>query len=60
MGFVEEQGEKEKERKKKKLMLKFFFVFLDRLYCEDCYGKYLAPDCEKCRKKILGVSFWGV
>merc|ERR1719361_2031066 len=24
------------------------------LYCEDCYGKYLAPDCEKCRKKILG------
>ena len=26
------------------------------LYCEDCYGKYLAPNCEKCRKKILGVS----
>jgi len=24
------------------------------LYCEECYGKYLAPDCEKCRKKILG------
>ena len=26
------------------------------LYCEDCYGRYLAPDCEKCKKKILGVS----
>ena len=30
--------------------------FAGHLYCEDCYGKYLAPDCEKCRKKILGVS----
>lgn len=29
---------------------------LGQLYCEECYGKYLAPDCEKCRKKILGVS----
>ena len=28
----------------------------DHLYCEECYGKYLAPTCEKCRKKILGVS----
>jgi len=25
-----------------------------QLYCEDCYGRYLAPDCEKCRKKIIG------
>merc|ERR1711884_285324 len=25
-----------------------------RLYCEDCYGKYLAPSCSKCRKKITG------
>ncbi|XP_023320646.1 PDZ and LIM domain protein Zasp isoform X5 [Eurytemora carolleeae] len=24
------------------------------LYCEDCYARYLAPDCEKCRKKIVG------
>jgi len=24
------------------------------LYCEDCYGRYLAPDCSKCGKKILG------
>ena len=31
-------------------------IILGHLYCEDCYGKYLAPDCEKCRKKILGVS----
>ena len=30
--------------------------FTGHLYCEECYGKYLAPDCEKCRKKILGVS----
>ena len=35
----------------------FFFLHVKgHLYCEDCYGKYLAPDCEKCRKKILGVS----
>jgi hypothetical protein len=27
-----------------------------RLACEDCFGKYLAPDCEKCRKKITSVS----
>ena len=26
-----------------------------QLYCEDCYGRYLAPDCSKCRKKIIGV-----
>jgi len=25
-----------------------------QLYCEDCYGRYLAPDCSKCRKKIIG------
>eukprot|EP00092_Neocalanus_flemingeri_P004273 GFUD01004593.1.p1 GENE.GFUD01004593.1~~GFUD01004593.1.p1 ORF type:complete len:858 (-),score=130.03 GFUD01004593.1:824-3397(-) len=25
-----------------------------QLYCEDCYGRYLAPDCEKCRRKIIG------
>jgi len=24
------------------------------LYCEDCYSEYLAPDCKKCRKKIIG------
>eukprot|EP00088_Acartia_fossae_P035126 TRINITY_DN3613_c0_g1_i6.p1 TRINITY_DN3613_c0_g1~~TRINITY_DN3613_c0_g1_i6.p1 ORF type:complete len:226 (-),score=34.86 TRINITY_DN3613_c0_g1_i6:498-1091(-) len=24
------------------------------LYCEDCYAKYLAPDCDKCGKKIIG------
>ena len=27
-----------------------------RLYCEDCYGRYLAPSCSKCRKKITGGS----
>ena len=32
------------------------YFLLDHLYCEECYGKYLAPTCEKCRKKILGVS----
>ena len=26
------------------------------LYCEDCYGRYLAPECSKCRRKIIGVS----
>merc|ERR1719422_2363799 len=26
----------------------------DHLYCEECYGKYLAPTCEKCKKKSLG------
>merc|ERR1712112_803351 len=25
-----------------------------QLYCEDCYGRFLAPDCQKCRKKIIG------
>jgi len=25
-----------------------------QLYCEECYGRYLAPDCEKCRRKIIG------
>jgi len=25
-----------------------------QLYCEDCYGRYLAPECEKCRRKIIG------
>ena len=34
----------------------WFHQFSGHLYCEDCYGQYLAPDCEKCRKKILGVS----
>ncbi|XP_059098199.1 PDZ and LIM domain protein Zasp-like isoform X1 [Tigriopus californicus] len=24
------------------------------LVCEACYGQYYAPECEKCRKKILG------
>ena len=26
------------------------------LYCEDCYGRYLAPECSKCHRKIIGVS----
>eukprot|EP00095_Tigriopus_kingsejongensis_P007867 maker-scaffold1506_size38115-snap-gene-0.5 protein:Tk07867 transcript:maker-scaffold1506_size38115-snap-gene-0.5-mRNA-1 annotation:"isoform e" len=26
------------------------------LVCEACYGQFYAPECEKCRKKILGVS----
>ncbi len=39
------------------IIKKFLFFFsVGYLYCEDCYGKYLAPDCEKCRKKITGVS----
>ncbi len=39
------------------IIKKFLFFFsAGYLYCEDCYGKYLAPDCEKCRKKITGVS----
>lgn len=25
-----------------------------KLYCEDCYGRYLAPECSKCRRKIIG------
>ena len=39
----------------------FYFIKQDwyfssgQLYCEDCYGRYLAPDCSKCRKKIIGV-----
>ncbi|XP_032805352.1 LIM domain-binding protein 3-like isoform X7 [Petromyzon marinus] len=24
------------------------------VYCETCYEKYFAPDCAKCRKKIMG------
>ena len=57
-GFVEEQG-KWFLRKNSVLTLTQPFMLLSfagHLYCEDCYGKYLAPDCEKCRKKILGVS----
>ena len=27
-----------------------------KLYCEDCYGRYLAPNCNKCGRKIIGVS----
>lgn len=25
-----------------------------KLYCENCYGTYLAPDCSKCHRKIIG------
>ena len=28
---------------------------IGKLYCENCYGTYLAPDCSKCRRKIIGV-----
>ena len=34
---------------------KITLTSLGKLYCEDCYGTFLAPDCSKCRKKILGV-----
>ena len=43
-------------------LLVFIVCSSGQLYCEDCYGRYLAPDCSKCRKKIIGVSlnlFWG-
>lgn len=27
------------------------------LYCEVCYEKFFAPECAKCQRKILGVSY---
>lgn len=27
------------------------------LYCEGCYEKFFAPQCSRCQRKILGVSY---
>ena len=53
MGFVEEKGGEREVRSVGDVDIE---DLTGRLYCEDCYGRYLAPSCSKCRKKITGVS----
>ena len=53
VGFVEEKGEEREVRSVGDVDIE---DLTGRLYCEDCYGRYLAPSCSKCRKKITGVS----
>lgn len=55
VGFVEEKGRVYSAQVLLQTLTQPLY-FKGHLYCEDCYGKYLAPNCEKCRKKILGVS----
>ena len=53
VGFVEEKGGEREVRSVGDVDIE---DLTGRLYCEDCYGRYLAPSCSKCRKKITGVS----